>query len=183
MRVRLIAAALAVLAAGPARAAETAPGPAPTAAATAQPALEAGAVDGLRACQSIVDGRAPADAAAIFGFTAAGETLLRETDRGKIEILPPAGDRRSCRVQVYALVLENKDVLDAVSAFLTTPPQAYAPLQSRIAERVGNYAARTSIWAQSGGGEGLAMVTLYEILANEYYLGPKIIVDFLVDKT
>ncbi len=181
MRVRLIAATLAVLAAGPARAAETAP--APTAAATAQPAQEAGAVDGLRACQSIVDGRAPADAAAIFGFTAAGETLLRETDRGKIEILPPAGDRRSCRVQVYALVLENKDVLDAVSAFLTTPPQAYAPLQSRIAERVGNYAARTSIWAQSGGGAGLAMVTLYEILANEYYLGPKIIVDFLVDKT
>lgn len=181
MRVRLIAAALAVLAAGPARAAETAP--APTAAATAQPALEAGAVDGLRACQSIVDGRAPAEAATIFGFTAAGETLLRETDRGKIEILPPAGDRRSCRVQVYALVLENKDVLDAVSAFLTTPPQAYAPLQSRIAERVGNYAARTSIWAQSGGGAGLAMVTLYEILANEYYLGPKIIVDFLVDKT
>ena len=33
MRVRLIAAALAVLAAGPARAAETAPGPAPTRAA------------------------------------------------------------------------------------------------------------------------------------------------------
>ena len=77
----------------------------------------------------------------------------------------------------------DKDVLDAVSAFLTTPPQAYAPLQSRIAERVGNYAARTSIWAQSGGGAGLAMVTLYEILANEYYLGPKIIIDFLVDKT
>lgn len=153
------------------------------ASAAAQPALEAGAVDGIRACQSIVEGRTPADAASIFGFTVAGEAISLETDRGKIEILPPAADRRSCRVQVYALVLENKDVLDAVSAFLTTPPQAYAPLQSRIAERVGNYAARTSIWAQSGGGAGLAMVTLYEILANEYYLGPKIIIDFLVDKT
>lgn len=152
------------------------------ASAAAQPALEAGAVDGIRACQSIVEGRTPADAASIFGFTVAGEAISLETDRGKIEILPPAADRRSCRVQVYALVLENKDVLDAVAAFLTTPPQSYAPLQSRVTERIGAYAARTSIWAQSGGGEGLAMLTLYEILANEYYLGPKIIIDFLVDK-
>lgn len=150
--------------------------------AAAQPALEAGAVDGIRACQSIVEGRTPADAASIFGFTVAGEAISLETDRGKIEILPPAADRRSCRVQVYALVLENKDVLDAVAAFLTTPPQSYAPLQSRVTERIGAYAARTSIWAQSGGGEGLAMLTLYEILANEYYLGPKIIIDFLVHK-
>ncbi len=72
-------------------------------------------------------------------------------------------------------------VLDAVAAFLTTPPQSYAPLQSRIAERLGNYASRTSIWASSSGG-ALAMLTLYEILANEYYLGPKIIMDFVLEK-
>ena len=52
----------------------------------------------------------------------------------------------------------------------------------RIAERLGSYASRTSIWAQSGGGT-LAMLTLYEILANEYYLGPKIIIDFLVQRS
>lgn len=112
------------------------------ASAAAQPALEAGAVDGIRACQSIVEGRTPADAASIFGFTVAGEAISLETDRGKIEILPPAADRRSCRVQVYALVLENKDVLDAVAAFLTTPPRVLCPAaEPGHQERIGAYAA------------------------------------------
>lgn len=176
MRLRFLIAAFVL--AGSAAGAEPPP-PAPAAAPAAT--LEGIALDGLRACQSIADGRAPADAAVIFGFTAFEAGFVREVAQGKIEILPPAADRRSCRVQVYALTLDNEVVLDAVSAFLTTPPQSYAPTQSRIAERLGSYASRTSIWVSSSGG-ALAMLTFYEILANEYYLGPKIIMDFVVEK-
>jgi hypothetical protein len=148
----------------------------------AQPTLEDGALDGIRACQSISSGRTAADVALTFGFTVTGDIISRDTDRGKVEILPPAGERHSCRVQIYALTLDPATFLDAVKEFLTTPPQSYAPLQSRIPERLGQYAARVSIWAQSGGSDGLAMVTLYEVLANEYYLGPKVIIDFLIQK-
>ncbi len=176
MRLTLVIAAF--LVAGSAAAADPTP-PAPAVAPAAT--LEGIALDGLRACQSIADGRTPADAAVIFGFTAFEAGFVREVAQGKIEILPPAADRRSCRVQLYALTLDNKVVLDAVGAFLTTPPHAYAPMQSRIAERLGNYASRTSIWASSGGGS-LALVTLFEILANEYYLGPKILIDFVLEK-
>lgn len=174
--VLILAAALALAGPAPAQDPATPATPAPA------PALEAIAVDGIRTCQSIVEGRAPAEAASIFGFAPVEAAFVREVAQGKVEILPPAADRRSCRVQVYALTLDNKIVLDAVGTFLTTPPQSYAPLQSRIAERLGSYASRTSIWAQSGGGT-LAMLTLYEILANEYYLGPKIIIDFLVQRS
>ena len=176
---RLAALLAAVLLAGAARAAD--PAPAADPAAPAATTLEAIALDGIRACQSIAEGRAPADAAVIFGFSPVDATFVREVDRGKIEILPPAADRRSCRVQVYALTLDNTVILDAVGAFLTTPPQAYAPLQSRIGERLGSYASRTSIWASSDTG-GLRTLTLYEILANEYYHGPKILIDFILER-
>ncbi|BCW88319.1 hypothetical protein sos41_14580 [Alphaproteobacteria bacterium SO-S41] len=180
---RLAALIAAACLAGTALAADPAPAPAPAAPAPAPEAaatLDAIALDGLRACQSIAEGRAAADAAVIFGFAPVEATFVREVPQGKIEILPPAADRRSCRVQIYALTLDNKVVLDAVSAYLTTPPQSYAPLQSRIGERLGNYASRTSIWASSDSG-GLRTLTLYEILANEYYLGPKILMDFIAE--
>ena len=174
---RLAALIAAACLAGTALAADPSPAPA---AAVPTATLEGIALDGLRACQSIGEGRTPAEAAVIFGFTPVEATFVREVAQGKIEIMPPAADRRSCRVQLYALTLDNKVVLDAVSAYLTTPPQSYAPLQSRIGERLGSYASRTSIWASSDPG-GLRTLTLYEILANEYYLGPKIIIDFIVE--
>ncbi|MFT3811522.1 MAG: hypothetical protein QM698_16540 [Micropepsaceae bacterium] len=146
-----------------------------------EPTLEALATDGVRMCMSIAQDRAPADAAAIFGFTAGEALFQRETARGKVEVLPPDATRRSCRVQVSALTLDPKTVLDAVAEFITKPPQNLAPLQMRIAERLGNYAARVSIWASSDGRD-LGMVTLYEILANEYYLGPKVMIDYLIDR-
>lgn len=146
-----------------------------------QPALEIVATDGVRMCMSIAEGRAPAEAATIFGFTPSAALFQRETDKGKIEVLPPDQTRRSCRVQVSALVLDDKTVLDAVGAFVTSPPHSFAPLQSRIAERLGNYAARVSIWAASDG-TSLGMLTVYEILANEYYLGPKIMIDYVIDR-
>ena len=80
-----------------------------------------------------------------------------------------------------ALVVDEKAVLDAIAALVTAPPHSFAPLQSRVAERLGNYAARVSIWASSDG-NALGMVTVYEILANEYYLGPKIMIDYVVDR-
>lgn len=146
-----------------------------------EPALDIVATDGVRMCMSIAEGRAPADAAAIFAFTPSEALFQRETARGKVEVLPPDQTRRSCRVQVSALVLDEKTVLDSVAAFVTAPPHSFAPLQSRIAERLGNYAARVSIWASSDG-SALGMVTFYEILANEYYLGPKIMIDYVVDR-
>lgn len=158
--------------------------PAP-ATATAQPTLEAIAIDGLRACMSIAEGRAPADAANIFGFAPDADKagfFFHETDKGKVDFQPPAPDRRSCRVSISALTLDNQAVIDTLQEFLTTPPQAYAPLQSRIAESIGDgFAARTSIWASSDG-KVLNQVTLYEILANEYYHGPMILIDHLVDR-
>lgn len=148
-----------------------------------QPTLEQLALDGIRACMSIAEGRDPAAAAAIFGLTAQDKVFVRETDRGKIELLPPDAERKSCRTQIYALDLDDTVMWDTVKVFLTTPPQAYAPLQSRIAESLGSYASRTSIWAASGGADGtVALVTLYEVLANEYYHGPKILIDFLINK-
>lgn len=154
---------------------------APVAAAAEDPTLEALATDGVRMCMSIAEGRAPADAAAIFGFAPSEALFQHETARGKVEVLPPDQTRRSCRVQVSALTLDDKTVLDAIGAFVTAPPHSFAPLQSRVAERLGNYAARVSIWASSDG-SALGMVTVYEILANEYYLGPKIMIDYVVDR-
>lgn len=151
------------------------------AAAQDEPGLDHIAADGLRMCMSIAEGRVAADAAAIFDFTPAAAQFERETAKGKVEVLPPDESRRSCRIQISALVLDEKEVLDAVAAFVTAPPHSFAPLQSRIAERLGNFAARVSIWASSDGA-ALGMVTLYEILANEYYLGPKIMIDYVVDR-
>lgn len=171
---RIAAAAMAFVAAASAD-----PAPAPSA------TLEAIAVDGLRTCMSISEGRTPLEAASIFGFLpdpAAAGAFMHQTDKGQIDILPPAADRRSCRVSVSALTLDPKTVLDAVQAFVTTPPQSYAPLQSRIAESLGNgYASRTTIWAASDG-KALNQVTLYEILAGEYYHGPKVLIDHLIDR-
>lgn len=146
-----------------------------------QPGLDQVATDGVRTCMSIAEGRAAAEAAAIFGFAPSEALFQRETDRGKVEVLPPADGRRSCRIQVHALVVDEKAVIDAVAAFVAAPPHSYAPLQSRIAERIGDYVARVSIWASSDGA-ALGMLTLYEILANEYYLGPKIMIDYVVDR-
>lgn len=146
-----------------------------------EPSLEQLATDGVRMCMSVAEGRAGADAAAIYGFATSESQFQRETARGKVEVLPPDQTRKSCRVQVSALTLDPKATLDAVAEFITEPPHSYAPLQSRIAERIGNYAARVSIWASSDGA-ALGMLTLYEILANEYYLGPKIMIDYVVDR-
>ncbi len=151
------------------------------AAAQDEPGLEAVAADGVRMCMSIAEGRVPAEAATIFGFAPSEALFQRETAKGKIEVLPPDATRRSCRVQVNALVVDEKAVLDAIAALVTAPPHSFAPLQSRVAERLGNYAARVSIWASSDG-NALGMVTVYEILANEYYLGPKIMIDYVVDR-
>ena len=151
------------------------------AAAQEEPILDQVATDGIRMCMSVAEGRAPAEAAAIFGFTPAGAAFQRETARGKVEVLPPDATRRSCRTQISALTLDEKQMLDAIAAFVTTPPHSLAPLQSRVAERLGNYAARVSIWASSDGA-ALGMLTVYEILANEYYLGPKIMIDYVVDR-
>ncbi len=153
----------------------------PAAFAEDEPTLEAIATDGVRMCMSIAQGRAPADAATIFGFTPSEALFQRETARGKVEVLPADETRRSCRIQVSALTLDPKTVLDAVADFITKPPQSMAALQMRIGERIGNYAARVSIWASSDGRD-LGMVTLYEILANEYYLGPKVMIDYLIDR-
>jgi len=153
----------------------------PAAIAQEEPTLEALSADGMRMCMSMAQGRPAAEAATIFGFTPSEALFQRETARGKIEVLPPDATRRSCRVQVSALTLDPKTVLDAVADFITKPPQSMAPLQMRIAERLGNYAARVSIWASSDGRD-LGMVTLYEILANEYYLGPKVMIDYLIDR-
>ncbi len=146
-----------------------------------EPGLDQIAADGIRMCMSIAEGRVAADAAAIFDFAPSATLFQRETARGKVEVLPPDETRRSCRVQVSALTLDETTVLDAVAAFITAPPHSFSPLQSRIAERVGDYAARVSIWASSDGA-ALGMVTVYEILANEYYLGPKVMIDYLVDR-
>lgn len=177
-----LAIALSVLLAAPALAEDP---PAPAGATPGQAALEQVAADGLRTCMSIAEGRTPAEAAQVFGFAidAADPNLFsRETDRGKVTVLPPAADRRSCRTSLSALTLDNAAVIDAVQAFLTTPPQSYAPLQSRIAEAIGDgFAARVSIWASSDG-HALNQVTLYEVLANDYYHGPKILIDHLVDR-
>ncbi len=145
-----------------------------------EPGLDQIATDGVRMCMSIAEGRAPADAATIFGFTASGAVFQRETARGKVEILPPEATRKSCRTQVSALTIDEKSVIDAIAAFVSAPPHSFAPLQSRVAERLGNYAARVSIWASSDG-SALGLLTLYEILANEYYLGPKIMIDYVID--
>lgn len=167
---RLILAAALLLAARPALAAD-------------EPNLQQLALDGIRACMSIAEGRAPADAATIFGLKAAETGFSRETAEGKVELLPPDAERTSCRTQIYALTLDTTVMWESLRDFLTTPPQHYAPLQSRIAESLGTYASRTSIWAASGGaGGGVAMVTLYEILSHEYYHGPKILIDFVIDK-
>lgn len=149
-------------------------------AATAEPELDQAAADGLRACMSIAQGRSPAEAVAIFGLTPDEAGFSRETQRGKIEFLPPNDERRSCRIHVYALTLDNETVFQTVQTFLTTPPQAFAQLQYRLGEQLGNYASRTSTWAASEGG-GLRLVTMYEVLADNYYLGPKIILDFVVN--
>lgn len=154
---------------------------APSAMAAEEPGLEQLATDGVRMCMSIAEGRTPADAAAIFGFTPLEALFTHETALGKVEVLPPDATRRSCRVQVSALTLDPKIVLDSVEAFVTAPPHSFSPMQSRIAEAVGSYPARVSIWASSGGG-ALGMLTLYEILGNEYYLGPKVLIDYLVDR-
>lgn len=146
-----------------------------------EPGLDQIATDGVRMCMSVAEGRAPADAAIIFGFAPSEALFQRETARGKIEVLPPDPTRKSCRVQINALTLDEKQVLDTVAAFVTAPPHSLAPLQSRIAERLGSYAARVSIWASSDGA-ALGMLTVYEILANEYYLGPKIMIDYVVDR-
>jgi len=170
MRRFLLAAALAVAAFMPARAAD-------------EPPLTELALDGIRACMSIAEGRDPAAAAAIFGLTASDNLFVRETAEGKIEVMPPEGERHSCRTQVYALTLDPTVIWETVRDFLTKPPQAYAPLQSRIAESLGSYASRTSIWVASvGTGSGVAMVTLYEIISHEYYHGPKILIEFVVSK-
>ena len=154
---------------------------APAALAQEEPTLETLATDGVRMCMSIAQGRDPAEAATIFSFTASEALFQHETARGKVEVLPPDATRRSCRVQVSALTLDPKTVLDSVQDFITKPPQNLAPLQMRIAERLGNYAARVSIWASSDG-VNLGMVTLYEILANEYYHGPKVMIDYVIDR-
>lgn len=148
----------------------------------AEPGLDAIAADGVRACMSISTGRTPAEAAPIFGFTPAGAAFARETARGKVDLSPPEADRSSCRTSVSALTLDNNTVLDALKAFLTTPPQRFAPVQSRVVEKVGNFPARVTIWAASGGDGTLTLVTIYEILANEYYLGPKVIIDHVVNR-
>lgn len=177
---RLAAFALAAALCTTAAAQDTAPPAAP-----GQPELNAIAMDGLRACMSIAEGRTPAEAAQIFGFTpdpANAAQFIRETDRGKIEVSPPTADRKSCRTSVSALVFDNASMIDAVKEFLTTPPQTYAPLQMRIAESIGGgYAARTSIWAMSDG-HTLSQVTLYEILADDYYHGPKVMIDHVVNR-
>lgn len=148
----------------------------------AEPSLNDVALDGVRTCMSIADGRPPADAAAIFNFKPVGETYVRETARGKVEIQPPTADRKTCRTQVYALTLQPNEMIDAVKGFLTTPPQSYAAYQTRVGEDIGGgYAARVSIWASSDGAS-LGQVTLYEVIANEYYHGPKILIDFIVNK-
>ncbi len=179
---RLVFALAAALLAAPAFAEDPPP---PAEATPGQPTLEQVATDGMRTCMSIAEGRTPAEAAAVFGFTvdAADPNLYsRETDRGKVTVQPPAADRRSCRTSLSALTVDNTAVIDAVQAFLTTPPQSYAPLQSRIAEAIGDgFAARVSIWASSDG-KALGQITLYEILANDYYHGPKILIDHLVDR-
>jgi hypothetical protein len=155
----------------------------PSARAAEDPALAQLALDSIRACMSIAEGRPPAEAAAIFGLTPSEGLFSRETAEGKVELMPPDAERTSCRTQVYALTLDDTAMWEAIRDFLTTPPQAYLPLQSRIAESLGSYASRTSIWAASGGrGAGVAMVTLYEIISHEYYHGPKVLIDFLVDK-
>jgi hypothetical protein len=172
---RLLLAALLAAGTSSSRAADTPP--------TAEPSLIQMATDGIRACMSIAQGRAPAEAAAIFGLTAAEGLFVRETVEGKVEIMPPAGERTTCRTQIYALTLDPTVMWESIRDFLTTPPQAYAPLQSRIAESLGSYASRTSIWVASGGAnKGVAMVTLYEIISHEYYHGPKILIDFLISK-
>lgn len=153
----------------------------PAAAAQEEPTLEALATDGVRMCMSIAEGRAPADAAAIFGFAPSEALFQHETARGKIEVLPPDATRRSCRVQVSALTLDPKTVLDSVAEFITAPPHSLAPVQSRIAEAVGSFPARVSIWVSSDG-TALGMVSLYEILGNEYYHGPKVLIDYVVDR-
>lgn len=181
-RFSLMAAAAAFVLLQPAMALDQLPAPVePAPAAPAQPSLDALAVDAIRACMSIAEGRDPESAAAIFGLKPVEGVLTLETDRGKAELLPPTAERKSCRVQVHALTLDNKALIDAVQDFLTTPPQAFAPLQSRVSERLGNYASRTSIWAASDGA-ALGMVTLYEVLGNEYYIGPKIIIDYIVNR-
>ncbi len=146
-----------------------------------EPSLEQLSADGVRMCMSLAEGRTGAEAAAIFGFTPSAALFQRETSKGKVEVLPPDQTRRSCRIQVSALVLEQKTIIDAVAAFVTAPPHSFAPLQSRIAEAVGSYPARVSIWASSDGA-ALGMLTLYEILGNDYYLGPKILIDYVVDR-
>ena len=107
------------------------------AAAQDEPGLEAVAADGVRMCMSIAEGRVPAEAATIFGFAPSEALFQRETAKGKIEVLPPDATRRSCRVQVNALVVDEKAVLDAIAALVTAPPHSFAPLQSRVAERIG----------------------------------------------
>lgn len=146
-----------------------------------EPGLDQIATDGVRMCMSIAEGRDPAEAAVIFGFTPSEALFQRETARGKVEVLPPDPTRKSCRTQVSALTIDEKTVLDALTAFVTAPPHSLAPLQSRVAERLGNYAARVSIWASSDG-SSLGMLTVYEILANEYYLGPKIMIDYVINR-
>lgn len=148
----------------------------------AEPGLDAVAADGVRTCMSIAAGRTAAEAAPIFGFAPSGAGFVRETARGKVELVPPGGEQTSCRTSVSALVLDNNTVLDALQAFLTTPPQRFAPVQSRVVEKVGNYAARVTIWTASGGDGSLTLVSIYEILANEYYLGPKIIIEHIVNR-
>ena len=157
------------------------PPPAPPAAATPEPELDQAAVDGLRACMSIAQGRSPAEAVAIFGLTPDAAGFSRETQRGKIEFLPPSPDRKSCRIHIYALTLDNETMFKTVQDFLTTPPQSFAQLQYRLGEQLGNYASRTSTWAASDG-KGLGLVTMYEVLADNYYLGPKIIVDYVINR-
>jgi hypothetical protein len=151
----------------------------PPAAATAEPELDQAAADGLRACMSIAQGRSPAEAVAIFGLTPDEAGFSRETQRGKIEFLPPTGERKSCRIHIYALTLDNEALFKTVQDFLTTPPQSFAQLQYRLGEQLGNYASRTSTWAASDG-TGLRLVTMYEVLGDNYYLGPKIILDYVV---
>ncbi len=135
------------------------------------------AIDGLRACFSISAGRPPAEAAKTFGFAGVQGGYMIEVDRGIVTLAPPAPpERAACRISVSALAIDPAAFLGAVKTFLTTGSYRFVSVQDRVTESVGPMKARATVMTGRNG-ELPTLVTVYEILGDEYYLGPKIIVD------
>jgi hypothetical protein len=137
------------------------------------------ALNGLKACMAIRAGTDEAQAASTYDFPPAGGGGYGvRIDRGEVRLRPPTPERTACRTEVSAVWIEADPFRDTVKTFLTTGSFRFVSQQDRVVENVGDgLKARTTVWVGRNG-EQLALVTYYEVMGDEYYLGPKILIDY-----